>query len=182
MASYASRRLKYLWSCGDNGLTYQRHLLSRDAATLFLYSPPERFQLSDFTIFSLSRSQRRIHHLDITFYGIQDISFFFSQQCKYLWIDLFRKIGSHQLRCVCNILSNNLNFVRLLYDLRKRHYACRRIHVSICLPPFCEWVDLISTFCGLSPPIDSHLLVAPSRADRKGHVRSHGHYAPSSSG
>ncbi|KYN29066.1 hypothetical protein ALC57_01496 [Trachymyrmex cornetzi] len=60
-----------------------RHLLSRDAATLFLYSPPERFQLSDFTTFSLSRSQRCIHHLNITFYGIQDISFF-SQQCEYL--------------------------------------------------------------------------------------------------
>lgn len=33
------------------------------------------------------------------------------------------------------------------------------------LPPFRERVDLISTFCGLSPPIDSHLLEEPSLAD-----------------
>jgi len=161
VTSYASRHLKYLWSYEDNDLTHWRHFLSCDVTTPFLYSPPERFQLLDFTTFSLSRSQRHIHHIDIAFYDtVQNIFF----ATMLIFMNLYIFVRKDKLESEFAIF---WTFDFFMIRASKRHCTCRCIHILICLRSANE---LILTFCDLSTPIDSHLLEEPSRIDRKGQV------------
>lgn len=80
---------------------------------------------------------------------------FFSQRCEYLWIGLYIFVRKDKpgFAIFCRII---WTFDSCMIHMIER--ACRYIHVLICLPPLRERVDSLSTFCGLSPPIDSHLL------------------------